>query len=162
MQIPERIEMPAPTAWPLALAFGMTLMFAGFVTAASVSILGAVLALAGAIGWFREVLPSESHEWAAADPEEVLIATSRPGVERMAGFGASRMWLPVEIHPVSAGIKGGLAGGAVMAAVASLYGMFSGNGLWYAMNLLVAGLFPSMATATAQQIGAFHFNQFLV
>ena len=47
MQIPERIEMPAPTAWPLALAFGMTLVFAGFVTAESVSILGAVLAVSG-------------------------------------------------------------------------------------------------------------------
>jgi hypothetical protein len=162
MQIPERIEMPAPTAWPLALAFGMTLVFAGFVTAASVSILGAVLAVAGAIGWFREVLPNESQEWVAVDREEVSIATSRQNVERMGGFHVSRMWVPVEIHPVSAGIKGGLAGSVVMSAVAALYGMFSGNGIWYPMNLLVAGLFPSMATETARQIGTFHFNQFLV
>ena len=162
MKMPEKIEMPAPTAWPLALAFGMTLVFAGFVTAASVSLLGAVLALAGAIGWFREVLPNESKEWVAVDHAEVSIATSRQNVERMGGFHVSRMWVPVEIHPVSAGIKGGLAGGVVMSAVAALYGMLSGNGIWYPMNLLVAGLFPSMATQTARQIGTFHFNQFLV
>ena len=34
MKIPEKIEMPAATAWPLVLAFGFTLVFAGFVTAA--------------------------------------------------------------------------------------------------------------------------------
>jgi hypothetical protein len=72
------------------------------------------------------------------------------------------MWVPVEIHPVSAGVKGGLAGSVVMAAVAALYGMFSGNGMWYPMNLLVAGLFPSVAMETVRQIGTFHFNQFLV
>jgi hypothetical protein len=162
MQIPEKIEMPAPTAWPLALAFGMTLLFAGFVTAASVSVLGAMLAVAGAIGWFREVLPNESQEWVSVEHEEVSVATSRLNVERMGGFRISRMWVPVEIHPVSAGVKGGLAGSIVMAGIAALFGIFSGNGIWYAMNLLVAGLYPSMAIETARQIGVFHFNQFLV
>lgn len=162
MQIPERIEMPAPTAWPLALAFGMTLVFAGFVTAASVSILGAVLAVSGAVGWFREVLPNESEEWVAVDREEISVATSRLNVEHIAGLPVSRIWLPVEIRPVSAGVKGGLAGSIVMSAVAALYGLFSGNGIWYPMNLLVAGLYPSMAAETTRQIGTFHFNLFLV
>ena len=57
MKLPEKIEMPAATAWPLVLAFGFTLVFAGFVTAASVSILGTILIVAGAAGWFRQVLP---------------------------------------------------------------------------------------------------------
>ena len=46
MDIPrmtKKIEVPAPTAWPIVLAFGLTLVVAGFVTAASVSILGAVV-----------------------------------------------------------------------------------------------------------------------
>ena len=64
MKTPEKIEMPAATAWPLVLAFGFTLVFAGFVTAASVSILGAALVVAGTVGWFRQVLPVESHELA--------------------------------------------------------------------------------------------------
>ena len=53
--------MPAPTAWPFVLAFGFTLLFAGLLTKQSVSVLGAVLALAGCVGWFREVFPRE-HE----------------------------------------------------------------------------------------------------
>ena len=49
--------MPAPTAWPFILAFGATLLFAGLVTSMSVSVLGAALALAGCVGWFRAVFP---------------------------------------------------------------------------------------------------------
>src|SRR5260370_18448775 len=56
------IELPAPTAWPITLAFGLTLVFAGLVTSASVSILGAIFTLAGCVGWFRDVLPHQKHE----------------------------------------------------------------------------------------------------
>ena len=73
MKIPEKIEVPAPTAWPIVLAFGLTLVSAGFVTAASISFLGLVLAIAGAVGWFREVLPEESHESAPVIREELVI-----------------------------------------------------------------------------------------
>ena len=163
MKIREKIEMPAHTAWPIVLAFGLTLIFSGFVTAASVSILGVVLAVAGAIGWFCEVLPMESIEWVPVVPEEIVIKTSREHVERITTVrGVSRAWLPIEIYPISAGIKGGIAGGAAMALLAGLYGIISGNGLWYAMNLLVAGLFPGMATETLSRIGAFNLDRFLV
>jgi hypothetical protein len=162
MNIPEKIEVPAATAWPIVLAFGLTLVFAGLVTAASVSVLGAVLTIAGAAGWFRQVLPVEAHEWAPAVREEIAIETSRESVDRIAGLRAiPRAWLPIEIYPISAGIKGGLAGGAAMALLAGLYGIVSGNGIWYAMDLLVAGLFPAMATETARQIGTFNLYQFL-
>jgi len=43
---PGELEVPASTGWPLVLAFGFTLVFAGLLTDVSVSILGAVLALA--------------------------------------------------------------------------------------------------------------------
>src|SRR5438270_11265146 len=56
------IELPAPTAWPIILAFGLTLVFAGLVTSTSVSILGAIFTLAGCVGWCRDVLPHEKHE----------------------------------------------------------------------------------------------------
>src|SRR5258705_3947974 len=126
MNIPDKIEVPAATAWPIVLAFGLTLVFAGFVTEASVSILGAILAVAGAVGWFREVLPVESLEWAPLVKEEIAIETSREGVDRIAAIRAiPRAWLPIEIYPISAGIKGGLAGGAAMALLAGLYGIVS-------------------------------------
>jgi hypothetical protein len=164
MQTPENIEMPAPTAWPLVLAIGLTLISAGMVTAASLSILGAMLTVAGAVGWFRQVLPVESHE--VVTPlvqEEFAIETSRETVERIAGVREiPRAWLPLETYPISAGVKGGLAGGAAMAVLAAVYGLVSGNGIWYPMNLLVAGLLPPAAGDTAIQIGTFHLQQFLV
>ena len=159
----EAIEVPAPTAWPVVLAFGLTLVFAGFVTAAPVSILGAVIAVVGAGGWFRQVLPVESIEWEPVVREEIAIRTERETVARIAGVQAvPRAWLPVEIYPISAGMKGGIAGGAVMAVLAAVYGIVSGNGIWYPMNLLVAGLFPGMELQTPAQIGTFNLQQFLV
>ena len=163
MNTPDKIQIPAPTAWPIVLAFGLMLVFAGLVTASSVSILGGILAVAGAVGWFREVLPVESHEWAPVKHEEIAIASPRITVERIAGSGAAaRAWLPLEIYPISAGIKGGLAGSLAMAFLAGIYGIISGNGVWYAMDLLVAGLFPAMATETVRQIGAFNLYEILV
>jgi hypothetical protein len=163
MQTPENIEMPAPTAWPLVLAFGFTLIAAGMVTAASVSILGAMLTIAGTVGWFRQVLPVESHELVPVVEQEFVIETSRETVERIAGLQEiPRAWLPLETYPISAGVKGGLAGGAAMAVLAAVYGLLSGNGIWYPMNLLVAGLFPPAAGDSAIQMGTFSLQQFLV
>ena len=59
---PVEIELPASTAWPIVLAFGFTLMFAGLLTSASISVLGVALAVAGCVGWFREVFPYEHEE----------------------------------------------------------------------------------------------------
>jgi len=160
---PEKIELPSPTVWPIVLAFGLTLLAGGLVTTAAISILGAVLAVTGAVGWFRHVLPVECREWVPMVQEEITIRTTRETVERVPEISpAPRAWLPVRIYPFSAGIKGGLAGGVVMALLAGAYGIFSGNGIWYPMNLLVAGFFPDMATQTAMQIGTFHLNEFLV
>jgi hypothetical protein len=163
MQTPDNIEMPAPTAWPLVLAFGFTLIAAGMVTAASVSILGAMLTIAGAVGWLRQVLPVESHELIPVVEQEVAIETSRETVERIAGVQEiPRAWLPLETYPISAGVKGGLAGGAAMAVLAAAYGLLSANGIWYPMNLLVAGLFPPAAGDSAIHMGTFNLQQFLV
>ncbi len=71
------IEVPAPTAWPFVLAAGVTLMFAGLLTATSVCVLGVVLAGAACVGWFREVFP-HSHEIALSMiPDEVRVSTER-------------------------------------------------------------------------------------
>lgn len=163
MKIPDKIEMPAPTAWPFVLAFGLTLVFAGLVTAASVSILGAVLAVAGTVGWFRQVLPIEAHEFEPVVEEEIAIETSRESVERVGGLREiPRAWLPLETYPISAGVIGGLAGGVAMAALAALYGIVSGNGIWYPMNLLVAGLLPPTGPEMANQLGAFSLERLLI
>jgi hypothetical protein len=159
----KKIEMPASTAWPFVLAFGLTLIFAGPVTNASVSVLGAILSIVAAVGWFRDVLPTESRVWVPVTQEAPSIVTTRQTVGRLAEVPeATRASLPIEIYPFSAGIKGGLAGGVVMALLAGVYGMLSGHGIWYPMNLLVAGFFPSAATETAAQIGAFGLTDLLL
>src|SRR5580693_1919129 len=83
LRAPSEIEVPARTAWPLVLAFGFTLMFAGLLTSASVSVLGVVLGIAGCVGWFREVFPHEHEETVPVVLEEPRIATERRVVERV-------------------------------------------------------------------------------
>src|SRR5580698_6161209 len=80
---PREIEVPAPTAWPFILAFGVMLLFAGLVTSASVSSLGALMALASCVGWFREVFPYEHEVSVPVFPEEFRPTTDRPVVERI-------------------------------------------------------------------------------
>jgi hypothetical protein len=160
---PGTLELPAPTAWPLVLAFGITLVFAGLVTSEPVSVLGGVLVIAGAVGWFRNVLPHEEHESVSVTPGEPAIATTRRDVARLeVASQPKRAWLPLEIYPVSAGIKGGLAGSVVMAGLAMLYGLISGNGIWYPVNLLVAGFFPGAVNATTVQIAEFRMSALLL
>src|SRR5262245_33428062 len=121
---PIEIELPAPTAWPIVLAAGITLMFAGLLTAASVSVLGVVLAIAGCVGWFREVLPRPHEVVLTVVPEEVRVSTERREVERvLVAAEQVRAWLPVHTYPVSAGVKGGWAGSVAMAALACAYGV---------------------------------------
>src|SRR6201998_102312 len=102
---PGEIESPAPTAWPIVLAFGFTLVCAGLLTSASVSVLGAVLAVAGCVGWFREVFPHEHEEVVPVARGDVSVATDRRFVERLpAAPEQLRAWLPVETYPISAGV----------------------------------------------------------
>ena len=159
---PRTIELPAPTAWPIVLAFGFTLVFAGLVTSASVSMLGAVFTVAGCVGWFREVLPYQKHESVPVGEKPPAVATTRPQVTRVEWMAEElhRARLPLEIYPVSAGVKGGLAGSVAMAVLAVLYGIISGHGMWYPINLLSAGFFP--ARATIAQIAAFHWDAFII
>ncbi len=136
--LPSEVELPAPTAWPIVLALGTTLLFAGLLTSADVSMLGTVLVVVGSVGWFREVLPEEHHEMVPAERAEVQIVTTRTDVTRaIIAPEISRLRIPVEIYPVSAGIKGGLAGGLTEWPCSPRFTGFSGHGsIWYPINLL--------------------------
>jgi hypothetical protein len=156
------VSLPASTSWPIVLAFGVTLLFTGLVTTSSVSILGAVLAVAASVGWFRDVLPHEKHELVLVSESSLAVATTRPQVARVGWItkDLNRARLPLEIYPISAGVKGGLAGSVAMAVLAVMYGVTSGHGVWYPINLLSAGFFP--ARSTAEQIAAFHWDSLIV
>ncbi len=158
----EMIQMPAPTAWPIILAFGLALVFAGLVTSLSVSFLGTILAVSGCIGWFSDVLPHERHVPVAAVVRVVPVSTSRSRVAAVEWMTQElrRARLPLEIYPISAGVKGGLAGSVAMAFLAMLYGIISRRGMWYAINVLAAGFFPGRHTL--EQIGAFQWDSLLI
>jgi hypothetical protein len=159
----DTIEVPAPTPWPIVLAFGIALLFAGLVTSEALSVLGAFVAIAGAVGWFRDVLPHEAQESVQVIAQAPRIATMRREVARMEfAHELRRAWLPLEIYPISAGIKGGLAGSVAMAVLAMLYGVLSHTSIWYPINLLAAGFFPATATDTTAEIAAFHLHAFLI
>jgi hypothetical protein len=160
---PVEIEVPASTAWPLVLALGFTLMFAGLLTSASVSSLGVVLAVAGCIGWFREVFPHEHEEAVPVVLEEHRITTVRRLVERVpVAPDLVRAWLPLETYPVSAGIKGGLAGGVAMAVMACAYGLLRAGSIWYPINLLAATVYAESLKLGPAQLNSFHAESFAI
>ena len=165
-EVPGNLALPAATAWPFVTAFGLTLLAAGLVTQPVISVIGLVLALRGAVGWFRDVLPVEQHELVRlrplgqrarpVTPAPYAVAQLKPGV------AGHRVRIPAEIHPYSSGIKGGILGGIAMAIVACVYGVIAYRSIWYPINLLAAAAVPSMARADLAQLTAFNGTAFIV
>src|SRR5580698_3920767 len=156
------VHLPAPTPWPIVLAFGFTMLVAGLVTAAGISILGAVFVLAGCIGWFRQVLPHEQHEEVEVTEQPVVIATSRALVERIRLSPEHRARLPLETYPVLSGIKGGIAGGLAMIIPAMLYGLIAQHSIWYPVNLLGGAGVANWSNPSVADIAAFHWQGLIV
>ena len=157
---PAAVELPAPTAWPMVLALGVSLIFASLVTNPLVALVGAVLTLTAGIGWWRQVLPEQRHELVPLRPlaERVEpIVVVRAGVERLTfGEAGHRVRIPEQVQPISAGVKGGIVGGAVMAVVALAYGLIVQGSPWYPINLLSAVAMPRMAQADVAELRAFN------
>jgi hypothetical protein len=157
------IEVPAATVWPLVLASGFTLMFTGLLTGAPVSVLGAMLTLAGCVGWFREVFPREHEEVLFISSEELSATTSRRVIERLPlAEEQVRAWLPLETYPISAGVKGGLAGSVAMAALACIYGVAKAGSIWYPINLLAAAVYGQSLKLGPAHLNAFHVDSFAI
>jgi hypothetical protein len=165
-QIPDHVTVPAPTAWPFVTAFGLALLAAGLVTQAVISVVGLILAVRGAVGWFRDLLPVEQHELVRMRPLEQRARPITPAPRAVQhlqpGVAGHRVRVPAEIHPYSSGIKGGIAGGIAMAVVACLYGVIAHRSLWYPINLLAAAAVPSLAQADLAQLTAFNGTGFIV
>jgi hypothetical protein len=160
---PRQIEVPAPTAWPFLLALGAALLFAGLVTSTSVSCLGAVLLVAGSVDWFREVFPHEHEEVVPVLPEGIRITTTRRVVDRIPVLPDQvRAWLPVHTYPISAGVKGGLAGSIAMAILACAYGVLKAGSIWYPINLLAAVIYRESLRLGPAQLYSFHADAFAI
>jgi hypothetical protein len=138
--------MPRPTAWPIVLALGVTLLAAGVATNLVLSAAGLLVSLVAVGGWIGQLSPT------AGTVEEPLMPPSRQpravqpasaAVESLRmGMPGHRMRIPEKVHPYSAGVKGGALGGLAMAATALIYGVISGRGILYPINLLAGMLMP--------------------
>lgn len=155
------VHMPLPTAWPLVLALGVTLMITGLLTSAAISLLGLLLALTAVFGWFGDVLPVEKHEMVDVYEDPTSILSRRTSIDRLPVGEMHRKLIPVETFQFSTGLRGGIAGGIAMIVPALLFSVIKYHSLWYAMNLLAAGGFVSWANESNEFLAQFHMQGLL-
>jgi hypothetical protein len=153
---PDEVVLPAPTAWPMVLSLGVSLVIAGMVTHWVVSLLGVVLAVRSAAGWFFEVLPHEHHAPVPVHVETYVISSPRVRLAEHVIDAEHRKLLPVETFSLAAGVKGGIVGGIAMVFPAAAFSLLKYHSLWYAMNLLAAGGFVSWAGESNEFLAQFH------
>ncbi len=153
------VEMPRPTAGPMILCLGLTLLAAGAALGMAFIVVGAVVLVTGLGMWIAQLLPNRGHlreARAESARRPMPVTTRREGVEQLgAGIPGYRARLPQTIHPVSAGIKGGIIGGMVMPLPAFLYGIVSHHGIWYPVNLLAGMALPGVGKMSDTQLEEF-------
>jgi Cytochrome c oxidase subunit IV len=150
------IQLPAPTAWPMVLALGISLMLAGLMTHWAISLLGLLMTVPAIVGWFFEVLPEEHHVYVDVRTDVVEIKSTRETLAHLPISERHRKLLPEETFSVMAGVKGGIAGGVAMVVPAALYSFIRYHSVWYAANLLAAGGFVSWAGESDEFLAQFH------
>jgi hypothetical protein len=158
----DSIHLPKPTAWPIVLAFGFTLLVAGVLTHYVISILGGILLVTACVGWFREVLPHEAHVDIPVEVQEIAVLSSRKTVSRISVEAEHRAHLPIETFPVLSGLKGGLAGGVAMIFPALAYGLIVQHSIWYPINLLGGAGVAGWTNPSLADIDKFHPLAFLI
>jgi hypothetical protein len=156
---PDHVELPRRTAAPFTAALGAVLVAMGVATNLAFLVVGLIVLASGLGLWVAELLPGRGH---CAEPlvEPTLRpapVTARPGtVEQLrTGLPGYRLRLPEDVHPTSAGVKGGLVGGLVMPVPALLYGLLSGHGIWYPVNLLAGMVLPGAGAMTEAELEQF-------
>ncbi len=68
----------------------------------------------------------------------------------------AELGIPTHVYPYTAGIVGGLLGGIAMVIPALLYGLLSGHGPWYPVNLVAATIVPAVQTPSPEAFQAFN------
>jgi hypothetical protein len=165
---PERqtVEMPQPNVWPMVLGLGIVLMAAGAALHIVFLAAGIGIFVAGLTGWIVELLPGQGHHHETmvepeqrAKPVEAQIGM----VEQLhPGRPGYRFQLPEKIHPISAGVKGGLLAGLVMPLPALAYGFLSEHhSAWYPVNLLAGMVLPGIENMTIAELERFHVTLFV-
>lgn len=158
----DSVEMPRPTVAPFVLASGLSILAAGVPLGSAFLLVGAGVVIAGAGLWVAQLLPGRGHvrEPLVEPARRPRTVTGEIGrVEQLGeGMPGYRLRLPQAVHPVSAGIKGGLVGGLVMPLPALLWGILSGHGLWYPVNLLAGMVVPGIERMSVLELEQFHLG----
>lgn len=160
---PHSIELPRPTAWPLVLALGLSLIFFSLVTSVIFAIFGIGLSIAGIVGWALQLFPAEAHVAVPVSDEDLEVTTARRLIEQEQReiSPTRRAVLPVETFRITTGLRGGIAGGIAMIVPATIFSLLKYHSVWYAMNLLAAGGFLSWAGASDAFLSQFHIEGLL-
>jgi hypothetical protein len=162
----EFVELPRPTVAPVVLAVGLTLLAAGVATNAAFMFVGAVILITGLGLWIAQLVPGrgEVHEALVEPSRRPLSVTARVGgVGRMQeGMPGYRLRLPTEVHPISAGIRGGILGAILMPIPALLWSLWSGHGIWYPLNLLTGLVLPGVDLMTVAELEQFRLPLLLL
>ncbi|MEX0676970.1 MAG: hypothetical protein WD063_07835 [Pirellulales bacterium] len=154
------VDMPRSTAAPLVLALGIALAAAGWATSVTFLIVGAVIAVAGLGAWIGHLLPGRGHAaLELVDPSRRALPI-KPAIgtvdQLRRGMPGYRLRLPQKVHPISAGIKGGIAGGIVMPLPAMAYGLISQHGIWLPINLLAGLVLPGVDRMNLGELSQFY------
>jgi hypothetical protein len=156
----EAIALPSPTAWPMVLSLGITLVIAGLITHVFISLLGAVLSAIAIVGWFRNVLPEEKHEvvLAPVDALSAAVAAAREPAPQPSQIRRSKLLT----YSFLSGIEAGVAGGVAMAVPAVLFSLIRFHSLWYAVNLMAASSFLGWQDSSDLFLSQFHLEGLMV
>src|SRR5437870_3581420 len=74
---------------------------------------------------------------------------------------AARTWVE-KVHPISAGVKGGIVGGLYMPLPAMIYGLVSGHGIWLPVNLLAGMMLPGVGEMSLEELERFQPSLLLI
>jgi hypothetical protein len=161
-QLPEAggadtIETPRPTAAPLVLAVGLAVLAAGVAFGTAFLLVGAAVLIVGVGIWIAQLLPGRGHmHEARVEPaRRPQPITGLAGTVEQLGPGRPgyRLRLPTAVHPISAGVKGGLVGGLLMPVPALIWGLASNHGIWYPVNLLAGMVVPGVEDLAVAEPG---------
>jgi hypothetical protein len=158
----DSVEMPRPTVAPMVMSLGLLLLGAGVVFGLAFLIVGGLILVAGLGLWIADLLPGQGHvhEHLVEPAQRPRPIQPAPGtVETLReGMPGHRLRLPEKVHPISAGVKGGIVGGLVMPVPALLYGLISGHGIWYPVNLLAGMVLPGIEDMKTKELEEFHLS----
>jgi hypothetical protein len=152
------IVMPRPTLWPMTLSLALAISATGVASGSIVFVLiGGLMLVVSLWKWFGELLSGTGYLRESLTSARPAPIASRPGTveKHKPGMVGYRSQLPVKVYPISAGLKGGLAGGLVMPIPALAWGVLSGHGIWFPVNLLAGMVLPGIQNLAIHELEQF-------